>query len=211
MNTRTWFLRGAAILAVPVALVLVVLAVGVLRTPAAIEADDARFHSAPLRQAGLWVDVDGLPAQVGIRLVGADDDLEYRRTLAFFKRLRPGERAQVSDPERENEWAKLQFELTTRSREESNPGRRSELQNLLGVLSLARFLYSAPEERDEILRNALGSFRNAVELDPENGDAKVNLELALRTFSGILTPSNQPTGGAARGRLSGQGASGGGY
>jgi hypothetical protein len=208
---RAWFLRGAAIFAVPVALALVFLAFGVLRTPGAIEADDARFHSAPLRQTGLWDDVDGLPAQAGTRLVGAEDDLAYRRTLAFFKRLRPGEVAQVSDPERENEWAKLQFDLTTRSREESNPGRRSELQNLLGVLSLARFLYSAPEERDEILKGALGSFRNAVELDPGNEDAKVNLELALRTFSGILTPSNEPTGGAARGRLSGQGASGGGY
>ena len=38
----------------PVALVLVVLAVDVLRTPGWISADDSRFQSAPLRGSGLW-------------------------------------------------------------------------------------------------------------------------------------------------------------
>lgn len=211
MKARAWLLRAAAVLAVPMALVLVALAADVLRAPGVIEGDDVRFHNAPLRQAGLWDDVDLLPAEVGTRLVGAADDLAYRRTLAFFARLRPGQADQVIDPERENEWAKLQFDLTTRSREEPDARKRSELQNLLGVLSLARFLYAAPEERNQIMTSALGSFRSAIELDSHNEDAKVNLELALRAFGPILFPSNAPTGGAARGQLSGQGRSGGGY
>ena len=56
MRARAWVVRGAGVLAVPVALALIVLAVDVFQTPGAIEADDARFHAAPLRQVGLWED-----------------------------------------------------------------------------------------------------------------------------------------------------------
>ena len=201
----------AAVVAVPVAIVLGVVAVDVLRTPGWISTDDTRFQSAPLRGAGLWNEPGLLATRARIRALGIDDDLAYRRTVALFTKLQPGEADQLIDPAQESRWAKLQFELTTESRENPNATRRSELQNLLGVLLLARYLYASPDERSALLTNSIGSFRQAVELDPTNDDAKLNLELALRAYGPILYPSNAPDTGGAHGEKSGQGRAGSGY
>lgn len=211
MTRREKVLTVAAIAAIPVALVLVVLAIDVLRTPGWISHDDSRFASAPLRGSGLWNQPGMLATRARIEALGIEDDLTYRRTVALFSRLRPGETDQLINPELENRWAKLQFELTTQSREHPDPERRSELQNLLGVLLLARHLYASPDERSALLTNSIGSFRSAVELDPGNDDAKLNLELALRAYGPILFPSNAPDTGGAHGEESAEGRSGSGY
>jgi len=201
----------AAIVAVPVAIVLVVYAFDVLRTPGWISADDTRFQSAPLRGAGLWNEPGLVATRARLSVLGIDDDLAYRRTVALFEKLQPGEADQVIDPAQERRWAKLQFDLTTGSRENPASTRRSELQNLLGVLLLARYLYASPDERSALLTNSIGSFRTAVELDPQNDDAKLNLELALRAYGPSLFPSNAPDAGGARGQKSGRGRAGSGY
>jgi hypothetical protein len=211
VTRREKLLWAAAVVAVPIALVLVVLAIDVLRTPGYIARDDARFQSPPLRGSGLWNESGLLATRARLETLGIEDDLAYRRTLALFSRLQPGQAGQLVDPEQENAWARLQFELTNGSRENPDPRRRSELQNLLGVMFLARYLYASPDERSALLTNAIGSFRTAVELDQGNDDAKVNLELALRAYGPILFPSNAPDAGGARGQESGQGRSGSGY
>jgi hypothetical protein len=201
----------AAIVAIPIAIVLVVLAVDVLRTPGWIGEDDTRFQSAPVRGSGLWNEPGVLATRARLRTLGIEDDLAYRRTLALFKRLRPGEEDQLDDPEKEDRWAKLQFDLTTQSRENPDVERRSELQNLMGVVLLARYLYASPDQRSTLLTNSIGAFRTAVELDPRNDDAKVNLELALRAYGPSLFPSDAPDTGGAHGQQSGQGRAGSGY
>ena len=201
----------AAIVAIPIAIVLVVLAVDVLRTPGWIGEDDTRFQSAPVRGSGLWNEPGVLATRARLRTLGIEDDLAYRRTLALFKRLRPGEEDQLDDPEKEDRWAKLQFDLTTQSRENPDVERRSELQNLMGVVLLARYLYASPDQRSALLTNSIGAFRTAVELDPRNDDAKVNLELALRAYGPSLFPSDAPDSGGAHGQKSGQGRAGSGY
>lgn len=204
--------RGAfVVLALAGAAALALLAVDVIRAPRVVASDDARFNAAPLRQAGLWEDVDFLPRTPTDRLLGLEDDLTYRRVLAHFARLRPGSVKQLTALDQEHQWALLQFKLITRSREEEDPERRSRLQNLLGVLALARFGYVVDQERVQVLTNALGTFRSAIELDPSNEEAKLNLELVLRLFGPSLFSSDGPNGGAARGQLSGQGRSGSGY
>jgi hypothetical protein len=211
VSRREKLLAVASVLAVPLALVLIVLAVDLLRTPGWISADDSRFASSPQRGSGLWNEPGLLATRARLRAVGVEDDLAFRRTAALFKRLRPGEEEQGLDAEKEARWAKLQFDLTNESRETSNPVLRSELQNLLGVTLLARYLYASPDQRNMLLSNAVGAFRTAAELDPRNEDAKLNLELAMRAYSPILFPSNAPDAGGARGQESGQGRSGSGY
>ena len=201
----------ATIVAIPIAIVLVVLAGDLLRTPGWISEDDTRFQSAPVRGSGLWNEPGVLATRARVRTLGIEDDLAYRRTLALFKRLRPGEADQLDDPEKEDRWAKLQFDLTTQSRENPDVERRSELQNLIGVVLLARYLYASPDQRSALLTNSIGAFRTAVELDPRNDEAKVNLELALRAYGPILFPSNAPDTGGAQGQQSGQGRAGSGY
>jgi len=182
-----------AIVAAPFAIALALFAVDVLRTPGWMSSDDASFQSAPLRGSdGLWNESGVIATRARLRALGMAGDLDYRRTVARFERLRPGKADQVIDPAQEGRWAKLQFDLTAGSRENPNVHRRSELQNLMGVVLLARFLYASPDERSNLLTNAIGSFRTAVELDPGNDDAKVNLELAMRAYGPILFPSNAP-------------------
>lgn len=211
MTKRRRALVAGAVAAVPLALILVVLAVDVLRTPGWVAEDDSRFQSAPIRGSGLWNEPGMLATRARNTTLGLDDDFAYRRAVALFSRLQPGKEDQLADPELENRWAELQFELTTQSRENPDPQLRSKLQNLMGVTLLARYLFASPDQRTMLLSNAVGAFRTAVELDPANADAKTNLELALRAYSPILFPSNAPDSGGAQGEQSGQGRSGSGY
>jgi hypothetical protein len=211
VRRRDAILVAASIVAIPVALVLAVLAIDVLRTPGWISEDDSRFSSAPLRSTGLWNEPGLLATRARLKVLGIEDDLAYRRTVSLFTRLRPGQSDQGINPEQEARWAKLQFDLTNESRENPDPQRRSELQNLTGVTLLARYLYASPDQRNMLLSNAVGAFRTAVELDPQNDDAKLNLELSMRAYSPLLFPSNAPDAGGARGQESGHGRSGSGY
>jgi hypothetical protein len=198
----------AAVLAVPLAVVLILLAVDVLRTPGALERDDVRFQAAPSRQAGLW---DGVGLAPGIveSLVDLDDDLEYRRTMARFLRVEPG-KVEIFGPELENLSGQVQLELTRGSAEDANPRRRAQYLNLLATMTLARF-GSDNAETESTLRRAIHLLRSAVETDPQNADAKLNLELALRNAKATNLPGTDPSGDAAEGTISGQGRSGSGY
>lgn len=211
MTKRRRALVVAAVAAVPLALILLVLAIDVLRTPGWVAKDDSRFSSAPIRGSGLWNEPGVLATRARISALGLNDDFAYRRAVALFSRLQPGKEDQLADPELENRWAELQFELATQSRENPDPQLRSELQNLMGVTLLARYLFASPDQRTMLLSNAVGAFRTAVEIDPTNDDAKTNLELALRAYAPILFPSNAPDAGGAQGEQSGQGRSGSGY
>jgi hypothetical protein len=202
-------LRVAAVLAVPLAAVLVLLAVDVLRLPSAIESDDVRFEAAPERQAGLWEDLGFLPGRPVERLLDLDDDLAYRRAMAMFVRVEPG-KDEIFGPELENLRGRVQFELTRGSAEDANPERRSRYLNLLAAMMLESF-GGDQTEADNTLRRAIHTLRSAVETDPENADAKLNLELALRNAKAVNLPGTDPSGDATKGTISGQGRSGSGY
>ena len=205
---RKWLLRVAAVLAVPAAVVLVAVALDVVRVPGELESDDVSFEAAPRRQAGLWDQLGLLPREPGAYLLGLDDDVAYRRTLAIWVRVPPG--TDIFGPEQENLRGRLQSQLSERSAADSNATRRSHLLNLLGALSLER-RSSDPNESGNVLRKAIDNFRSAIELDPTNQDAKVNLELALRNAKAVNLPGTDPDSGAAQGSLSGQGRAGSGY
>jgi hypothetical protein len=208
MTWRRRAIRVAAVLAVPLALVLAVLAVDVLRTPGALERDDVRFEAAPKRQAGLWEGTGVAPGVVE-SLLDLDDDLTYRRAMANFLRVEPG-KVEIFGPELENLSGQVQLELTRGSAEDANPQRRSRYLNLLATKMLERFGVDQTES-DTILRRAVHTLRSAVETDPENADAKLNLELALRNAKAVNLPGTDPSGDAASGTISGQGRSGTGY
>ena len=163
MTRRERIAFAVAIVAVPFAVAIGLFAVDVLRTPGWMSSDDASFQSAPLRGSErLWNEPGVIATRARLRALGMADDLDYRRTVARFERLQPGKADQVIDPAQEGRWAKLQFDLTAGSRENPNLHRRSELQNLMGVVLLARFLYASPDERSNLLTNAIGAFRTAV-------------------------------------------------
>jgi len=209
VSRRTWAIRIAAVLAVPAAVALAVLAVDVLRVPGEIAADDVRFEAGPRVRRSLWDDLGYLPGHPGARLLGADDDVAHRKTLALFAQVQPGKVA-VSSPELEALRGRAQLEVTLQARVESDPQRQSQQLNNLGVLTMGRYSTDS-QEATQILVRGVSAFQNAVELDPGNLDALRNLEILLRRPEAATLPPNDPSQGGAQGRVSGQGRVGSGY
>jgi hypothetical protein len=202
-------LWALAVAAVPVAIVLTVLAIDVLRTPGQVTDDDHRFETAPMRVGGLW-NVGYLPREGTERLLGLEDDFLFRDLSGMYLKIEPGKIDYQGFPERESLRAKVQFELTRLSREPGDPEWQSRLLTLYGVMNLD----SRPlddREREAMIQKSVSAFRNAIELDPSNVDAKTNLEAALSIFGPVALPGEQPTGGANQGNTSGQGSTGTGY
>jgi hypothetical protein len=209
VTRRQQAVRIAAVLAVPVAIALAILAVDVLRVPKEVGADDTRFEGAPLRQRSPWEDIGFLPDQASTRLLKLEDDLAYRRTIWLYARTDP-RKVQITTPEQEALRGRVVIELANLSREEPEPRRRAQLLNLHGALTMGRYT-SDPRERDANLKDAIESFRTAIRLDPEHADAKTNLEFALRAAEPGQLAGVNPERGAARGRRAGSGRAGGGY
>lgn len=205
-----WAAWAAAVVAIPVALALAVVAVDLLRTPSALAADDTRFESAPMRQRNLWK-VGFLPGLASERLLGLEDDVFHRQILGLYLRVEPGEVDYEGFPELESARAKAQYEITRLSQEEPDPKRRSRMLTMYGVLMLDTNARTE-EEREDNIRKAVSAFRNAIELDPDNDDAKTNLEGVLsREGAVVFAAANAPTRDRAGGKKSGQGTRGSGY
>jgi hypothetical protein len=209
MSWRRWLLVAAAVLAIPVAIALAAAAVDVLRVSDAVAKDDIRFQARPTVQSGLWESKGFLPGGVARRAVGLEDDLRYRQAVWLFARVQPG-KVYVSTPEGDALRASAESKLVDASRAEANGRRRAQLLNMLGLLALDRYAED-PTDRINIVRSAIGSFQAAIKTDPDNADAKFNLELVLRNFAAEQAPGSQPDRGPNRGRLSGLGRSGSGY
>jgi hypothetical protein len=207
VNRRRWSIRIAAVIAVPVALALALLAVDVLRVPRELAADDVRFEAAPHVRRDLWNDPGFLPGSPGARLLGTRDDVASRKTVARFALI---DSSKMGDPEQDALRGRAQLDVTLRSRESGEPEWRSRHLNLFGVLTLSRFSTSGPEQT-LILARGIGAFQSAIEVDPTNLDAKRNLEILLRRPEAAVLPPNDPSQGGAQGQASGQGRSGGGY
>lgn len=205
---RRRLLHAAAALALPLAAVVAVLAVDVLRLPSVLETGDVRFEAAPARSGTPWSGLDFLPGWPAARLLDVDDDLAYRRTMKRFLRVAPGK--EIFGPELENLRGRVQLEFTSGSAADRNPVRRAQYLNFLGAHMLVAY-GTSPAETETILRRAVHTFRSAVETDPGNADAKLNLELALRNAKAVNLPGTDPDAGGAEGTLSGQGRSGTGY
>jgi hypothetical protein len=206
---RAWIPPALAVLAVPVAVLLVLVAADVLRVGGSIAESDVRFQARPTLPGGLWEDIGFLPAATARRAAGVNDDLAYRRAVWLFSRVRPG-KVVIASPELEALRAGAETKLIDASRAETDPRRRAQLLNLLGLLALDRYA-GDPADRVNIIRGAIDSFQSAVKADPGNEDAKFNLELVLRDFYSASASGNTPDRGRLGGQIAGTGRSGSGY
>jgi hypothetical protein len=201
-----------ALAALALAVVLTVVAVELRRFDRAVRAGDVRFEATLVEAGRPWADARRSPRLVR-RIVAAEDDLRFRRSLALFRASR------VLQGRLNQGWRQLRFEseagtsLARAKRLEPTPHGRSRIANLLGVLAFqdAQPLLNIvrerasqfqrrpdPEELEQAsnrLAKAVSEFKAAIELDDANDDAKFNLELALR-----VARENQVTDAVRRGR-----------
>jgi hypothetical protein len=200
--------RLAAVGALAAAVALVLFAWDVRRWSDGLAAQDVRFLASP-NQARYEEPPALLPLGAARRALGGEDDLAFRRTLESFARVRPG--TQLT-PQLLALRAETQTALAELGRGEPELGRQSRAANMTGVLALDES--QAPREPEalaSLITGAIGSFRNAVELDAANADAKTNLERALRIARAATLSGDAPSGGRNRGDQAGIGRTGSGY
>jgi hypothetical protein len=171
---------GALLLAfglLALAALFALVAVDVLHREDSMAAGDTRYAAGPSRQ-DLWEASEIVPLGAADKVLGVDDDIEYRRALRFYRLSQPRTSTLVRvglAPVR----AQAEAEVTEAAAHEDDPVRRSELVNLLGVLSVARAA-ADPGQSAEVLQEAAAAFRQAMRIDPANANAKANLELVMR-------------------------------
>ncbi len=187
------------------------LAVDVGRWRNAVLAGDIRYRVAP-QEADLWVPARVVPLGAAEEILGVEDDIAFRRAVRALRLARLGDNI-VSDPEIALARNEAQARLEAITSGGGDSARRSRAANLLGVLGLAR-LISETEDRAALLESTLASLELALALDPENHEAKFNLELALQRARGIQLAEAQgggnpaPGGSGAKGAGAGQPGSG---
>jgi hypothetical protein len=180
------------------------------RWPARIEAGDAAFLAAP-GGGDAWSLSGRRSARFAGDLLAVDDDLAYRRALQLVARGRVARFVFAS------RWVSLiseaQTELGEVEEATDDPRRRSDAANMLGIVYFDGAQASSVR-RSDFLRASVSAFDRAVRLDPQNADAKYNLELLLsrlredRNRAGRRSgsPGSGPLGGDEAGlRLPGEG------
>ena len=208
--TRGRLIGGAAALSVPVAVALALLALDVLRWDRSLESQDVRFSALPA-QSAFSQPPSLLPGRLAERFLGGGDDLAFRATLSRFARVRPRFAATYTD-QRLQLRTETQLELERLSLTDDDRARRSRTANMSGVVALdPNVAPSDPDELANLIAAAVAAFRNAVEIDPSNADAKHNLELALRIPGFASLPGSDPSGSRDQGDLAGSGGAGSGY
>jgi hypothetical protein len=202
---------GLALAFVVVAVAASLLATDLLDWKGRMSAGDTRFSSGSLA-ANLWRPRELLPFGAAKSMLGLQDDLAYRGAVRAFVLGRPREQA-YSDTALLGARGQARDVLQAIVDGGDDRRRRSAAANLVGVLGFANAAIDA-DQAYSYLTESVASFREAITLDPENGDAKYNLELALSRLENLKPPPGQkpPKGSrGAGGSGAGTGEPGSGY
>jgi hypothetical protein len=137
--------------------------------------DDLRFAASPV-PGNLWQPSELAPFGLARSVLGIDDDVQYRKAVRLFRLGRPLENLSARSIEALR--AQAQVALASVSQTGSDRVRRSQAENLLGVLNLSLAVRDSTLATT-FLHNAIASFQDAIALDDSNADARFNLEYAL--------------------------------
>lgn len=215
---------GAAVAAIVLAVLVLLAMANVHRWDGAITRGDARFVAAPpdlSQTSGLpappparWKVPTGFTADVTERLLGLRDDMAFRRALSLYRAVNPNPNEQVQfqdDPELPAKRIRAQQALTAVSKNDPDPRIRSRATNMLGILARTGPTPVDPNEQRNQILTTIALFKSAIKLDPNNADAKLNLELVLQDPQTETFVSGGPGGNPDAGRRGGTGSGGQGY
>ncbi len=191
---------------------LALLAADVSRWSDALRADDARYREAP-SVSSLWNPDALLPLPLARIGLGVDDDVAFRRAVRAL-RLGKLEDTRTSDTKVLLQRAEAQARLEAIVAGGDEPGRRSNALTLLGVLFLATPVTNTADQA-AALKAAVTNLQKAIALNPDNSNAKFNLEFALRQRSAGLSlrggAAPNPSGSPNTAKGAATGSSGSGY
>ena len=168
----------AAALAAGIALLVAACAVALLaedvrRWPGRLAAGDTTLAAGTVAP-GLWEPGDGLPLRVGAERLGLEDDLRFREALRLV-RLTRRNLDSLDATELRRRQSRAENALAQVQDADADPLRRSGAATMRGVLLYEDALATGSRSTD-LLQRSIAALRRAVELDPANADAKLNLE-----------------------------------
>jgi hypothetical protein len=191
---------------------LTLLAMDVTRWSSALDSGDVRYRSDPAAER-YWYADERLPFAIARDTLGVEDDLALREAVRALRDSGLNDPV-ISDPALAVRRNEAQARLEAIVAADSDDTRRSRAAGLLGVLGLARSVYET-QEREQLLSATIANLRLAIELDPENDEAKYNLEIAHQRSRGLqLTEAaagQNPAPGGTGSKGAGAGEPGTGY
>jgi hypothetical protein len=164
----------AVVALVVAAALLVALAADVLRWDRQVRDGDAAYA---VGATAAWKADTLLPRGVSASLLGVSDDVDYRDAVDQFWRSKPRDPIRVFEDVTRRSAAERTLGRTFER--DSEPSRRSQLAVLRAALMLEE-ARNSPTQRQVFVRRAIEFLERAVILDPSNGTAVYDLELALK-------------------------------
>jgi hypothetical protein len=224
MSRRAGIELAVGVVALVLAVLVLLVMANVHRWDGALTRGDARFVAAPpdlSQTSGLppppparWKVPTGFTADLTERLLGLRDDMAFRRALALYRAVNPNPNEQVQfqdDPELPAKRIRAQQALTAVSKNDPDPRIRSRATNMLGILARTGPTPVDPNEQRNQILTTIALFKSAIKLDPDNADAKLNLELILQDPQTEQFVSGGPGGNPDAGKKGGTGSGGQGY
>jgi hypothetical protein len=201
---------AASLLCFALAAGLALVALDVARWHQAIGDGDVRYRVAPA-EPGLWQSEETVPFHVARSLLDVEDDVAFRVALRALN-LAGIAAPDVSDPALAVRRSEARARVAAVAEQDADPTRRSRAISLLGVLSFASAI-AEPQDQGPLIQDALARFRSALELDPDNAEAKANLEVGLQRAeeAGESGGGRNPTPGGEGAQGAGAGEAGSGY
>ncbi len=182
-----------ALLLAGVAVGLVLFALDARAWQSSVLRGDVRFRLHPAT-AGVWAPSSTLPGDPAALALGAGDTIAWRRALQSFWYANVGTDRQAP-ADLVTLHARAQAKLLPLITDAKTAVERSGAANLLGVLVITTpGLERSKDAQILAITQATQYFRQAIQLDPSDNDAKANLELLLH----ILRPGKGPIGKDAR-------------
>jgi len=176
----------------------------------AIRSGDVQFSQ---RHAGAtWAASTTLPFDPALRILDLSDQLAFRRAAQRFVTVEAAGNGVDNGYSESQARGNLETVLTRLS-EGRNRRQSAQADNLLGILAFADSQRQGPGGPAPVERS-VSDFQAAAQLDPENDDAKLNLELLLRKLvaRGVRPGSAGSNGGPGKGHKgAGGGLPGSGY
>jgi hypothetical protein len=170
---------AGAILAAAGAVLLLLLALDVRTLRDRLAADDARLVAQPV-SAHLWEPRQIVPGQAARRVLGIRRDLAYREGLHLLLLGRPWLNTTLFPREVGKDRNLAEVFLSRLAQSDPDNVRRSNELNMIGVLNMVTTSRADRTQRKSNLLRANLSFRDAIDANEHNDDAKYNLEIVLR-------------------------------
>jgi hypothetical protein len=201
VTLRRWILVGAAVVCLVVAAFAAMAARDAGEWQTAFRTGDVEAASTARNSSPTWSVSELAPFGLARGVLGVNDDLAFRRSVALFRRSHTGVPSFDTGLEGTALRVEAEAALAHEIRDDTNAARAAAAENLLGILVVIDS--TVPGGASTPIERAIFQFEDAIHIDPSTENAKKNLELVYQ----LTAPPDTPNGTLRRAGRSHSGAS----